>query len=74
MGKSKARILRKGINNLFTKMTREEAVIKATNFLNEGDKIAALDLITMFGLYAEDVLEAGADYEKVIAIKNSFQK
>ena len=56
MGKSKARIFRKGII----------ARCCLHNF--------ARDLITMFGLSAEEILEAGASYESVIALKNIFEK
>lgn len=74
MGKSKARIFRKGINDQITKMTRCDAVAKVAQYLNEGDNNNARDLITMFGLSAEEILEAGASYESVIALKNIFEK
>jgi len=73
MGKSKTRILRKGINDRFIKMSRIEAVNEAAKFLNSGNTQEAYSLITMFGLDAEEILEAGASYESVIAIKNVFQ-
>lgn len=72
MGKSKTRIFRKGKNDQITNMSRDKAVIDAARFLNENSISNALDLITMFGLSAEEVLEAGAEYEAVIAIKNMF--
>jgi hypothetical protein len=72
MGKSKTRILRKGINDQFTKMTREGATAQAAKFLNENNNIEAKNLITMFGLGAEELLEAGASYESVVALKNIF--
>lgn len=74
MGKSKTRIFRKGINDQITKMTRSDAVQKVANYLNELDNNSARDLITMFGLSAEEILEAGASYESVIALKNIFEK
>lgn len=74
MGKSKARIFRKGINDQITKMTRCDAVAKVAQYLNECDNNSARDLITMFGLSAEEILEAGASYESVIALKNIFAK
>lgn len=74
MGKSKTRIFRKGINDQITKMTRSDAVQKVANYLNELDNNNARDLITMFGLSAEEILEAGASYESVIALKNIFEK
>ena len=72
MGKSKTRIFRKGINNQFTTMTRENAVKEAVKFLDAGFANDAKDLITMFGLSAEELLESGASYESVKAIENIF--
>jgi hypothetical protein len=72
MGKSKTRILRKGINNQFTRMTRDGAVIETVKLLNKNYTNDAKDLITMFGLTAEEILEAGASYESVKAIQNIF--
>jgi hypothetical protein len=72
MGKSKTRILRKGINNQFTTMTRENAVKETVKFLDSNFVNDAKDLITMFGLGAEELLEAGASYESVKAIENIF--
>ncbi|MBR6301629.1 hypothetical protein IKR55_02725 [bacterium] len=72
MGKSKTRILRKGINNQFTTMTRENAVKETVRFLDSNFVNDAKDLITMFGLSAEELLEAGASYESVKAIENIF--
>ncbi len=72
MGKSKTRILRKGINNQFTTMTRENAVKETVRFLDSNFVNDAYDLITMFGLGAEELLEAGASYESVKAIENIF--
>lgn len=72
MGKSKTRILRKGINNQFTTMTREQAVADAVKNLEHNYTNNAKDLITMFGLSAEELLEAGASYESVKAIEKIF--
>lgn len=70
MGKSKSRILRKGINLTVPTISRQEAIVRAVNYL-EGQNIQlAKDLITMFGLGAEELLEGGASYETVVAIKN----
>lgn len=73
MGKSKSRIFRKGINDQFTSMTRTSAVSEAAKFLNLRKVTEARNLITMFGLTAEEILEAGASYESVVAIKNIFE-
>ena len=64
MGKSKKRIIYKGKNLQYTNLTREEAVKTAVEFLNSNSK-EAYSLITLFGLTAEEILEAGASYEAV---------
>ncbi len=64
MGKSKKRIIYKGKNLQLTNLTREEAVKAAVEFLNSNSK-EAYSLITLFGLTAEEILEAGASYEAV---------
>ncbi len=74
MGKSKSRIFRKGINDQITKVTREDATKNAAKLLNANIQNEAKDIITMFGLDAEELLEAGASYESVVAIKNIFKK
>ncbi|MBE7712627.1 MAG: hypothetical protein E7Z87_02660 [Cyanobacteria bacterium SIG26] len=74
MGKSKTRILRKGINDQFTRMTREDAINEVAHLLNSNKNTQAHNLITMFGIEAEEALEAGASYEAVIAMKNIFNK
>ncbi len=66
MGKSKRRSLNQGINNKFQYMTRESAldsVIKNMDHKNE-----VIDTITLFGFTAEEMLEAGAEYEDVMAL------
>ena len=64
MGKAKKRSLHLGINDRFSKLSREDAVQTVAEMLNSGDK-DAYDLITLFGLSAEEILEAGASYEAV---------
>ncbi len=64
MGKSKKRIIHRGKNEQFSSMTRTDAVQNVVQMLNNGDK-EAYSLITLFGLSAEEVLEAGASYEAV---------
>ena len=70
MGKSKTRIFRKGINVQITRLSRTDAVKNVVRYLNENDLTRAHDLITMFGFDAEEILEAGASYEHVVAMKN----
>lgn len=72
MGKSKSRILRKGINNQIPTMSREDAISKTVFSLEKNDIATAKDFITFFGLSADEILEGGASYEAVVAIKNIF--
>jgi len=70
MGKSKRRILHKGINDKITNLTREDAlknVVKACNAKKIDDGIK--DLISLFGLSAEELLESGAQYEDVVGLR-----
>lgn len=72
MGKSKARIFRKGINDQIPKISRNQAILNAVEYLTQSNLADAKRLITLFSLSAEDLLEAGASYESVVAIKNIF--
>ena len=65
MGKSKKRSLINGINDKFPYMTRESALNTVIN--NIEDKSKVIDTITLFGFTAEEMLEAGATYEDVMA-------
>lgn len=70
MGKSKRRILHKGINNKIASLKREDAladIVIACNKKKIDDSIK--DLISLFGFSAEEMLEAGAQYEDVISLK-----
>lgn len=70
MGKSKRRILYKGINDQITNLKREDAlkdVVQACNAKKIDDKIK--NLISLFGFSAEELLELGAQYEDVISLK-----
>ena len=69
MGKSKKRIIYKGKNLQFSNLSREDAVKEAVNMLNSSMK-DAYSLITLFGLTAEEMLEAGASYEAVKGMEN----
>lgn len=65
MGKAKRRSLKQGINDRFQYMTRESAldfVIKNIDNKNE-----VIDTVTLFNFSAEEMLEAGAEYEDVMA-------
>ena len=66
MGKAKRRSLNQGINNKFQYMTRESAL--ETVVKNLGKNIDVIDTITLFDFSAEEMLEAGAEYEDVMAL------
>lgn len=71
MGKSKKRILHKGINDKITNLKREDAlkdVVKACNAKKIDNETK--DLISLFGFSAEELLESGAQYEDVLGLKN----
>ena len=67
MGKAFKRGMNKSRNNQFETMSREEAVKKAVKSLKKHD--VDEDLITLFGLSSEELLEAGASYEEVKSIE-----
>ncbi len=71
MGKAKKRIIYKGKNQQFENLTRIQAVEKAVEYLKNGDK-EAYSIITLFGLTAEEMLEAGVSYELVKGMGNIF--
>ncbi len=64
MGKAKKRSFQLGIYNQFSSLSREEAVKTVVKLLETNDRDAD-NLITLFGMSAEEVLEAGASYEAV---------
>ena len=66
MGKAKRRSLNQGINNKFQFMTRESALDSVIK--NMDNKNEVIDTITLFGFTAEEMLEAGAEYEDVMAL------
>ena len=65
MGKAKKRSLKNGIHEQFPNLTREDAL----NFVvqNIENKHEVLNMITLFGFTAEEMLEAGAAYEDVMS-------
>lgn len=70
MGKSKKRILHAGRNNQITNLKREDAlkdVVKACDSKKIDEN--ALNLISLFGFSAEELLEEGAKYEDVLGLK-----
>jgi len=71
MGKAKRRSLNQGINNKFQYMTRESALDSVVK--NMDNKNDVIDTITLFGFTAEEILEAGAAYEDVMALGGLVQ-
>ena len=69
MGKAKKRSLHLGINNRFSSLSREDAVEMVVSMLESGNP-DVYGLVTLFGLTAEEILEAGADYESVKGLDN----
>ena len=75
MGKSKRRILHKGINDLITNIKRDDALDIVVESLNSKKlDLKTKDLISLFGFSAEELLEAGALYEDVLGLKNILSK
>lgn len=68
MGKAKKRSFQKGINDRISNLSRENAVIMVVDMLKKGCT-DVYSLITLFGLSAEELLEAGASYEAVMGLK-----
>ena len=66
MGKAKARSLSRNINDKFKYMTRESALDNVIKHMDNKNEI--IDTITLFGFSAEEMLEAGAEYEDVMAL------
>ena len=67
MGKAFKRGMNKGRNNQCETLSREEAVKKAVKSWKKHD--VNEDLITLFGLSSEELLEAGASDEEVKGIE-----
>ncbi len=68
MGKAKKRSLHLGINDRVSNLSRVDAVkIVASEIKNNPEEVYGL--ITLFGLTAEELLEAGASYEAVMGVK-----
>ena len=65
MGKSKQRSFRQGLKNRFQYVTREDALKEVVENIENKDKV--IDTITLFDFSAEEILEAGAAYEDVLA-------
>ena len=71
MGKAKRRILHKTNTNLY--MTRENAVLHVSDIIKRSvikEQSSVSNLITLFGLSAEELSEAGVPYENLMALKS----
>ena len=66
MGKSKSRSLNRNVNDKFKYMTRESALNTVVSHMNNKNEV--IDMVTLFGFTAEEILEAGAEYEDVMAL------
>ena len=70
----KKRILHKTNSNLY--MTRESAVSKVSDIINRSitkEQNTVSSLITLFGLSAEELSEAGVPYENLVALRSIMQ-
>lgn len=73
MGKSKKRILNKTTQTTGTALTRNEAVITILkNIKQNKQKKETANLINLFGITTEELLEAGAGFEEISSIKYMF--
>ena len=66
MGKSKKRSIALGKHNRLDNLTRENAIEFVLSNIDKKQEIA--DVISLFGFNAEELLEAGADYEAIISL------
>lgn len=68
MGKSKKRSFHLGINDRFSNLKRDDAINLVVQMLKTGDR-DVYNLITLFGLTAEEILEGGATYEAMKSVE-----
>ena len=70
MGKSKRRILHKGINDKVVNIKRKDALKEVVCACNSKKiDLEIRDLISLFGFSAEELLEEGAQYEDVVGLR-----
>ncbi len=70
MGKSKRRSIAKGKFTQMSNLVREDAVAIAVEQIKNNENPE--EIITLFGLKAEELLEGGADYEAVKSLGRLF--
>jgi len=69
MGKALKRGMNKSKNIPFESLSREDAINKVVKGLKNTNKNENIeDLITLFGLSSEELLEGGASYEEVKSV------
>jgi len=69
MGKSKKRILAKGAHSQISTLSRKEAI---EIVLKANSKEEVENIISLFGLKPEELLEAGMSYETVKLYEGAF--
>ncbi|MCD8377384.1 MAG: hypothetical protein LUB59_01200 [Candidatus Gastranaerophilales bacterium] len=67
MGKAKKRSIVLGKHNQLSNISRTEAISIVVDRILKNE--SAAELITLFGLSAEELLEAGADYEHIKSLR-----
>lgn len=67
MGKSKRRSIALGRHNQISNLSRNDAIISVVEKLSKQEDVS--ELITLFGLSAEELLEAGANYEDIKSLR-----
>lgn len=70
LGKSKKRMLHKGINDRVSTITRVDALRQVVSAIKKKQSdYEIMDLISLFGFSTEDLLENGVQYEDVLALR-----
>ena len=79
MGKAKKRNFHNCINSISANSTlpqtlsRQDALLKILSGIKSGDCGHEIkDLISLFGISAEELAEAGAKYEDLVALRSCF--
>lgn len=67
MGKAKRRSIALGRHNQISNLSRNDAIISVVEKLSKQEDVS--EIITLFGLSAEELLEAGANYEDIKSLR-----
>ena len=67
MGKAKRRSIALGRHNQISNLSRNDAIISVVEKLSKQEDVS--ELITLFGLSPEELLEAGANYEDIKSLR-----